>query len=126
MLNSIIRSITTFQARRLPEEPDVNISKEPLSSLAAARSFFDELPGLVKKRQEIQSKRKRDDRAIFTYFKSQFMPVSSDPEYQKNHIEILKNLGIQKIFEKDIKRKVVIVSGDPVSKEHGRSGYKAS
>ncbi len=98
------------------QEPEVTISGEPLSSLAAARSFFDQLPELVRKRQEVQSKRKRDDRAIFSYFKAQFMPVSADPQYRRNHEDMLRSLGIYKIFEKDIRRKVIIVSGDPVSR----------
>jgi len=97
------------------EEPGVCISKEPLSSLAAAKSFFDDLPELVKKRERIQAARKRDDKAIFSYFKAQFMPVSADPVYQRNHIEILKSLGIHKIFEKEIRRTLVIISGEAVS-----------
>ncbi|MCK5567124.1 MAG: glycosyltransferase family 2 protein, partial [Actinomycetia bacterium] len=47
----------------------IHIGKEPLSSLAAARSFYDNLPGLVEKRKWIQQNRKRDDKAVFSYFK---------------------------------------------------------
>lgn len=96
---------------------DVIISDEPLSSLMAVRDFFDNLPKLIEKRRNIQSRRKRDDKAIFAHFKGQFLAVSPDPDYQKNQINILKSLGIYKIFEKGIKRNLLIVSNEVVSNE---------
>ncbi|MCJ7472821.1 MAG: glycosyltransferase, partial [Actinobacteria bacterium] len=96
---------------------EVCISREPLSSLAAAKSFFDDLPGLVKKREKIQAARKRDDKAVFSYFKAQFMPVSADPVYRRNHIEMLESLGIYKVFEKEIKRTIAIITSEVVASE---------
>jgi len=93
------------------------LSKEPLSSLMAVKDFFDSLPKLIKKREEIQSKRKRDDKALFSYFKGQFLAVSSDSDYQKRQVEMLRSLGIYKIFEKEIKRNLLIISNEVVSKE---------
>ncbi|MDD5622945.1 MAG: glycosyltransferase [Actinomycetota bacterium] len=93
------------------------ISKEPLSSLMAVNNFLDDLPELIKKRQVIQEKRKRDDKAIFTYFKGQFLAVSPDEKYQKNQVNMLKSLGIYDVFEKEIRRKILIVSSEIVSKE---------
>jgi GT2 family glycosyltransferase len=95
----------------------VNISEEPLSSIMAVKDFFDNLPRLMEKRKKIQENRKRDDKAIFSYFKGQFLSVSPDPDYQKTQINLLKSLGIYEIFEKDIKRKLLIVSGEVVSGE---------
>ncbi len=95
----------------------VNVSSQPLSSLMAARNFFDDLPKLIKKREKIQQKRKRDDKALFTYFKGQFLAVSPDKDYQEKQANILKSLGILKSFEKQITRKLVIISGEPISKE---------
>ncbi len=99
------------------ETGDQKISKEPLSSLMAARNFFDDLPKLIEKRERIQSRRKRDDKALFTYFKGQFLAVSPDRQYQKNQIDMLKSLGIYKVFEKEIKRTLLIISSEVVSKE---------
>ena len=45
---------------------NTELSKEPLSSLMAVKDFFDNLPQLIRKREEIQSKRKRDDKALFS------------------------------------------------------------
>ncbi len=102
----------------------IHIGKEPLSSLAAARSFYDNLPKLVEKRKWIQENRKRDDRAVFSYFKGQFMPVSSDSEYQKNQLDILKQLGIYEIFKKDIERTLLIVSSEVISREMAGPGIR--
>ena len=99
------------------EIDNLKISKEPLSSIMAVKDFLDNLPELQKKREEIQKKRRRDDKAVFTYFKGQFLAVSPDKEYQKNQIELLKSLGIYKVFEKKIKRKLLIVSNEIVSRE---------
>jgi GT2 family glycosyltransferase len=99
---------------------DINstvIDKEPLSSLMAVKNFFDELPKLKEKRAKIQASRKRDDKAVFTYFKGQFLSVSPDLQYQKNQIDILKSLGIYEIFQKEIKRKILIISSEIVSRE---------
>src|SRR4030066_519206 len=90
---------------KLDEEIEsLKISREPLSSIMAVKDFLDNLPVLQKKREEIQKNRKRDDKAVFTYFKGQFLAVSPDTEYQKNQIGLLKSLGIYKLFEKEIKR----------------------
>jgi GT2 family glycosyltransferase len=93
------------------------IKDESLSSLMAVRNFLDELPELVRKRKKIQEKRKRDDKAIFSYFKGQFLAVSPDRDYQEKQMNLLKSLGIYEIFKKEIKRKIVIVSSEVVSGE---------
>ncbi len=95
----------------------VLLEKEPLSSLMAVKDFFDKLPRLLEKRKWIQDHRKRDDKAIFPYFKGQFLAVSADPEYQQNQINILKSMGIYKIFERRVKRTVLIIASDVVKKE---------
>ncbi|MEA2016435.1 MAG: glycosyltransferase [Actinomycetota bacterium] len=95
----------------------VNISEEPLSSLMAVKDFFNNLPRLMEKRKKIQDSRKRDDKAVFSYFKGQFLSVSPDPDYQKTQMNLLKSLGIYGIFEKDIKRKLLIVSSEVISGE---------
>jgi glycosyltransferase involved in cell wall biosynthesis len=99
------------------DSASVSMDSEPLSSLMAVKSFFDNLPGLKKKRKKIQANRKRDDKAVFTYFKGQFLSVSPDLEYQRNQIDILKTLGIYEIFEKQIKRNLLIISSEVVSKQ---------
>jgi GT2 family glycosyltransferase len=103
----------------------VEISDEPLSSLMAVRDFLDNLPVLIKKREKIQAARRRDDKALFTYFKGQFLAVSPDPDYQKKQIDILKSLGIYRMFEKSIKRSLLIVSGEVVSDEMAGPAIRA-
>src|SRR3989304_6619877 len=105
-------------SKKLDKEIEsLNISRKPLSSVMAVKDFLDNLPVLQKKREEIQENRKRDDKAVFNYFKGQFLAVSPDAEYQKNQIGLLKSLGIYKLFERGIKRKLLIVSSEVVLKE---------
>jgi GT2 family glycosyltransferase len=96
---------------------DTALSREPLSSLMAVKDFFDSLPKLIEKREEIQGNRKRDDKALFSYFKGQFLAVSPDPDYQKKQVGMLRSLGIYKIFEKEIRRNLLIISNEVVSRE---------
>ena len=103
---------------RLSEEiGNLRISKEPLSSLMAVNDFLDNLPQLKAKRKKIQENRRRDDKAIFSYFKGQFLAVSPDKDYQKKQIDMLQSLGIYKLFQKKIKRTLLIVSSEVISKE---------
>ncbi len=110
-------SASTIQNDAATGLSGISIDKEPLSSLMAVKSFFDELPKLKDKRAKIQAGRKRDDKAVFTYFKGQFLSVSPDLQYQRNQIDILKSLGIYEIFEKQIKRTILIISSEVVSKD---------
>jgi len=96
---------------------NITIGKEPLSSAMAVKDFFDSLPKLLKKRKWIQAHRKRDDKAVFSYFGGQFLAVSPDPEYQQNQINLLESTGIYRLFEKKIKRNVLIIASDVVKKE---------
>ncbi|MCL4377174.1 MAG: glycosyltransferase [Actinobacteria bacterium] len=103
----------------------ITIEKEPLSSLMAVKNFLDELPKLMGKRAKIQSARKRDDKAIFTYFGGQFIAISPDLEYQKTQIKILKSLGIYDIFQREIQRTLLIISDEVVSKEMAGPAIRA-
>ncbi|MBE3087220.1 MAG: glycosyltransferase family 2 protein, partial [Bacteroidetes bacterium] len=116
-LGGATEPVSTVQNGAATGLPSISIDKEPLSSLMAVKSFFDELPKLKEKRAKIQAGRKRDDKAVFTYFKGQFLSVSPDLQYQRNQIDILKSLGIYEIFEKQIKRTVLIISSEIVSKD---------
>ncbi|MDD3777660.1 MAG: glycosyltransferase family 2 protein, partial [Actinomycetota bacterium] len=94
---------------------DITIDKQPLSSMAAVKDFMDNLPKLIEKRRWIQQNRGRDDKAVFTYFKGQFLAVSSDPQYQQNQINMLTGLGLYDIFTREIKRSLLIITSEVVS-----------
>jgi len=116
-----------FNPTSTPEKdlPEASIPAEPLSSLAAVRSFYDNLDKLKEKRKWIQDHRKRDDKAVFTYFKGQFLSVSPDPEYQKNQIDILNELGLYEVFKKQIKRKILVISSEVLSREMAGPAIRA-
>jgi hypothetical protein len=57
----------------------------------------------MEKREKDPAFRRRDDKALFNLFKGQFLSVSGKASYQQTQIELLKSLGIYKVFEKKIK-----------------------
>jgi GT2 family glycosyltransferase/glycosyltransferase involved in cell wall biosynthesis len=106
-----------LSAKLSAEIPNLKVDPEPLSSLMAAKDFLDNIAKHRLKRDKIQNARQRDDKAIFNYFKGQFLSVSADADYQQHQVELLKTLGIYEIFTKKIKRTLLIVSHDVVSSE---------
>ncbi|MCL6087660.1 MAG: glycosyltransferase, partial [Actinobacteria bacterium] len=105
-------------SKKLSQEiADLKIKPEPLSSLMAVKDFLDNISKHKEKREKIQKARKRDDKAVFNYFKGQFLAVSADKDYQQHQIEILKTLGIYEIFKKKLKRTLLILSNDVVAPE---------
>ena len=56
----------------------LEIDPQPFSSLMAVKDFLDNIAIHKAKRDFIQSNRRRDDKALFTYFKGQFLSVSGD------------------------------------------------
>lgn len=95
----------------------LKIDPQPLSSLMAVKDFLDNLAAHKKKRELIQSSRKRDDKSLFTYFKGQFLSVTGDEAYQRQQINMLSALGIYEIFNKKIKRTILLVSDEIINKE---------
>ncbi len=95
----------------------IDMDSQPLSSLFSVKDFLDSLPVLMEKREKIQRLRRRDDKALFNLFKGQFLSVSGDKDYQQTQINLLKSLGIYKVFEKKIKRTIVVVSNEVVTKD---------
>ncbi|MCL5070952.1 MAG: glycosyltransferase family 2 protein [Actinobacteria bacterium] len=99
------------------EMSDLRIDSQPLSSLMAVKDFLDNIVKHRYKREKIQNARKRDDKAVFNYFKGQFLSVSDDKDYQQHQIELLKTLGIYEIFTKKLKRTLLIISDEVVASE---------
>ncbi len=95
----------------------LKIEPQPLSSLMAVKDFLENIAAHKTKRDFIQSGRRRDDKALFTYFKGQFLSVSGDENYQKQQINMLSSLGIYDVFNKKIKRTILLVSDEVVDKE---------
>jgi GT2 family glycosyltransferase/glycosyltransferase involved in cell wall biosynthesis len=106
-----------LSAKLSGEITNLKVDPEPLSSLMAAKDFLDNISKHRIKRDRIQNGRQRDDKAVFNYFKGQFLSVSQDADYQQHQIELLKTLGIYEIFTKKLKRTLLIVSNGSVSSE---------
>ena len=104
---------------------DLKIDSQPLSSLMAVKDFLDNIAKHRIKREKIQNERKRDDKAVFNYFKGEFLSVSDDKDYQQHQIELLKTLGIYEIFTKKLKRTLLIISDEVVAPEMAGPAIRA-
>ena len=103
-------------SKKIGEEINsLKISAQPLSSLMAVKDFLDNISKHREKREKIQNARKRDDKAVFNYFKGQFLSVSEDKDYQNHQIELLKTLGIYETFTKKLKRTILLISDEVVA-----------
>jgi len=107
----------------LPQQE--KIDRWSASSLAAAKDFIKNLPALIEKRRLVQSGRKRLDKAIFSYFKGQFLSSCPDRTYQEDQIQILKSLGIYDMFVKKLKTTLLIISNEIVGKSMAGPGIRA-
>jgi len=101
------------------------LSAEEFSSLAAISSFLNNLPKEVEKRKKVQSSRKRDDGFIFSLFKAEHTSISPDKKYQDDQIQIQKAADIYRMFDKGMKRKILIISNEVISDELAGPGIRA-
>ncbi|MCL5986663.1 MAG: glycosyltransferase [Actinobacteria bacterium] len=101
------------------------LTAEEFSSLAAISGFLQNLPGEMEKRGSIQASRKRDDGFIFSLFKAEHASISPDKKYQDDQVQIQRAAGIYPMFDKDLKRKILIISNEVISDELAGPGIRA-
>lgn len=80
------------------------------SHLLAIDEVFKNMPSVMKKRDLVQSKRKKSDTEILRLFGEPFRPNISDPEYVNTQESLIENLEIRNMFER--KSRVLIISND--------------
>ena len=101
------------------------LSAEEFSSLAAISGFLQNLPKEVEKRNKVQTSRRRDDGFIFSLFKAEHASISSDKKYQNDQVQIQKAAGIYPMFDKGLRRKILIISNEVISDELAGPGIRA-
>jgi GT2 family glycosyltransferase len=92
----------------LPSEGP-KLSRDEATALVAAHDVVEHLPGIVRKRREIQSQRRRTDEEVARLFRWPFRywpGVSSDVQYR-----VADAFDVLKIFE-DVPRRVLVISSD--------------
>jgi glycosyltransferase involved in cell wall biosynthesis len=73
----------------------------PASRTSAINDFLTMLPRLVEKRRGFQARRRRQDAKIAPLFLDPFLVVESPPEYSELQGELLRFLGLDRVFEGD-------------------------
>jgi len=76
------------------------ISKYSLAHLVALGDLLEGFPSILRKRQEIQGRRRRPDSEILSLFVTPFHPHPPHPEYERVQQRLAKCMGIYEIFER--------------------------
>ena len=101
------------------------LTAEEFSSLAAISGFLQNLPKEMEKRNKVQASRKRDDGFIFSLFRAEHASISPEKIYQDDQVQIQKAAGIYPMFDKGLKRKILIISNEVISDELAGPGIRA-
>ncbi len=109
--------------RTLGEE--VSVPAHAFSPVAAMKDLYEHFPRLWAKRQHIQARRARADEEIFSLFRNPFSGIHH-PEASPllTHV-LLDNLGVSSMLSQRRKRRVLVVSGDPITENLAGVGIRA-
>lgn len=107
------------------KDKSYQLTAEEFSSLAAISGFLQNLSREMEKRDNIQASRRRDDGFIFSLFKAEHASISPDKRYQDDQVQIQKAAGIYPMFDKGLKRKILIISNEVISDELAGPGIRA-
>ena len=84
------------QDSRIPPPPKF---EEACLHLAAIDDVFAAFQSLTKKRDIVQSRRKRDDKEIFALFKDPFRNIMGSAEYLWDETSLFGHFGLEKVFQ---------------------------
>jgi GT2 family glycosyltransferase len=101
------------------------LTAEEFSSIAAISGFLQNLPKEMEKRDKVQASRRRDDGFIFSLFRAEHALISPEKIYQDDQVQIQKAAGIYPMFDKGLKRKILIISNEVISDELAGPGIRA-
>ncbi|MGB9631936.1 MAG: glycosyltransferase, partial [Chloroflexaceae bacterium] len=104
---------------------EVSVPAQSLSAVAAMKDVLERFPGIWEKRRHIQARRVRSDAEIFPLFRN---PFSMHYKFELRPLltrVILDQLGVNAMLSTQRKRRVLIVSSDPVSEHLAGVGIRA-
>lgn len=84
------------QDSRTPPPPKF---EEACLHLAAIDDVFGSFQSLIKKRDAVQSGRKRDDKDIFALFKDPFRNIMGSAEYLWDEVSLFGHFGLERVFQ---------------------------
>lgn len=91
---------------------NVEIPKGALAGPLAIDYLVEQLPSLIPDRAELQRRRKRSDRDLFTLFRQAIEPAYPYPAYLAAHRHLLEAFGIEDYLTR--RRRVLVITGEPL------------
>jgi GT2 family glycosyltransferase/glycosyltransferase involved in cell wall biosynthesis len=97
-----------------PDEGDtVEVHGHTAAAALALASFAEALPELLEARREIQARRTRTDRELFSLFRSPLRPNIEDPRFVRSFETAVDAFEVKKLFGK--RSRIVVATGDTLS-----------
>jgi GT2 family glycosyltransferase/glycosyltransferase involved in cell wall biosynthesis len=97
-----------------PDEGDtVEVHGHTAAAALALASFAEALPELLEARREIQARRTRTDRELFSLFRSPLRPNIEDPRFVRSFETAVDAFDVKKLFGK--RSRIVVATGDTLS-----------
>lgn len=105
-------------ANEFPDVRDRSFDEaEPMAApalipLYAVSDVLDQLPELIERRRQVQSRRRRDDDEIFELFFRPFTPWMHDERYLRASIALRELFGLDRLFPRQRATHVLVVADD--------------
>lgn len=107
---------TSFDLRKPggDDQDTIEVPRQAVAAMFAIDQFVEELPGLRKARDEVQTTRKVSDRMLWPLFGAADAPVYQETKYLEGYVNLVTAFDVTTPVEET---KVVIVTGDPIGKK---------
>lgn len=107
---------TSFDIRKPggDSERNIDVSKQTMSSVFAIDQFVEQLPGLKKSRDSIQSSRVVAESRIWQLFGLTDAPVYQEESYLRGYENIVSAFDVS---QPPVGTRVLIITGDPIGKK---------
>ena len=103
-------------------EPTMAVSKSTMAGVLGIDQFVEQLPAMTAARAKIQSTRTKSDRQLKLLFGKVDEPAFPIESYLRGYDKIADALGIMTVHER---RRVLIVTGDPVGQKMAGPAIRA-
>lgn len=98
------------------------VLREALASVFAVDQFVEQLPALVKARQEVQATRRVSDRAVWSLFGRADAIPSDDAYYVAGHGKVVDAFAVSELPRRT---KVLVITGDPIGSKMAGPAIRA-
>lgn len=110
------------------EEISVNIDENNFTTLIAMNEVLENIDNLIEKRNLIQSKRKVNDEDLSFLYSTPYVTLPlkylNDIHYLEKVEKLISLFDINKIYKKEIKRRILLISNDRVGKKMAGPGIR--